>query len=104
MPRGENGNTNKYDGFRVLTVTYRRKDEKVIVVKEGIGKDYVDALAHADAQLKPGRWQRVAVSQPTSILADVKNAGKVRKTLNAQRKGEGDWISVAKPRIMKQRR
>ena len=82
------------DGTVAMIVTYRRRDGKVIVVREGWGTHHDDALHHADEQLPPGTWTRLAISTPQSIYADVKNAGAVRAVQHKRiaRRGEGETV------------
>lgn len=69
----------------------------MIVTNVGYGDDYYGALADADQQLRPGEWQRLSISQPTSIRADLDNAGKNRQVLNNKRPGEREFVTILPP-------
>lgn len=91
-PRGGRGD------FKLL-VSYRRSDGKLVVTREGYGKNYREALDNADAQLAPGTWIRICISNPNTIYADVQNAGVERRRVNAFRRFEGERVRVRKPEV-----
>lgn len=95
--RSHGGKDNWYGDWRTVTVTYRREDSNVVVTKVGYGNDYYESLKDADEQLRPGAWVRLAISQPSSVLADVRNAGKHRQTGNHKRHGEGETVIQLPP-------
>lgn len=86
------------DAFKLLC-SYRRTDGMLIVTREGWGKNYRDALTHADEQLKPGEWERICISSPNTIYADLKNDGVMRRRVNAFRRFEGERVTVPVPRV-----
>lgn len=95
--RGYSSELNRMDGWRSVTVTYKREDDNLITTKVGYGDDYQEALRDADEQLRPGAWTRLAISQPSSVLTDMRNAGKARGNLVAKRPGEGETVIQLPP-------
>lgn len=95
--KGYSTELNRYGNWRSVTVTYKRADAPVIVTKVGWGDDYQAALRDADEQLRPGSWERLAIGQPSSVLMDVRNAGKQGGKRAGQRPGEGETVTVAPP-------
>lgn len=93
----QGGRDNWYEQWRTVTVTYKREDDNLITTKVGYGDDYYGALQDADEQLRPGAWVRLAISQPSSVLADLRNAGKQRQTQNHKRPGEGETVVQLAP-------
>ena len=83
--------------LRSLIVTYLRADGNVYAVKEGAGTTTAECLAHADAQLRPGTWTRLTVSDPNSIYADVMNDGKRHPPGYRARQKRGEGVTVTVP-------
>ncbi len=85
---------------RTLTVSYRRHDDRLIVSRVGFGRSRDECLQHADEQLPPGVWTRIAISSPYSILNDLNNDGREAKSKWVRNhKGEGAIVTVPALRV-----
>lgn len=79
--------------FRIL-VTYMRTNRTYCVTREGWGKTIKAALADADAQLRPGLWQRVLVSSPAITNSELRGISPGERRRLGSRYGEGAIVEV----------